>query len=183
MISRWGVKRVTHRGLYTYDRQLNRLAGLNNVKLLAGTAVCQGRGKIDASTRAKLPKTLLDNGSLLYLSGETTGFCAVYELKDARGNPTEDSFLFWGHNGPEKIADLFAGKDDDDAKAGRMAEHMVRDLGFDPHILPEVVRIGNRNLKAGQLSSSTTPHDWREGVPQRGRLIFIGDSIHAMTRQ
>ena len=120
---------------------------------------------------------------MLYLARGTAGFCAVYELKDAQGNLTDESFLFWSHNGPKSIVESFRVDDADQDKSDQIADLMTRELGFDPEILPNIVKTGSRNFKVGQLSSSQPPGDWRQGLAHRGRLIFIGDSIHAMTRR
>lgn len=145
--------------------------------------VIQGRCNISEDVYDQLPETLRQNGSIMFLTKEVTGFCAVYELesKGERGSPSE-SFLFWGINleaEERQAAERAAGND---ARADFVLEYL-RSRNCEEHGLPTIVNLGRHNVRCGAVSSSTPPVDWRKGNRSLGRIIFIGDSIHAMTRE
>ncbi|KAF2767995.1 hypothetical protein EJ03DRAFT_262084, partial [Teratosphaeria nubilosa] len=58
---------------------VNKLVGLNNKIKLQEWTLVQARGAIDSTVRAKLPRTLLDSGSVVALGGtKRSAFASVY---------------------------------------------------------------------------------------------------------
>lgn len=146
--------------------------------------VIQGRCSIPTNVYEQLPEVLLRNGSMLFLTKRVTGFCAVYEIKAAHDNEANDneSFLFWAIN--LEGAEIEKAKEmaSDDARV-RFTLDYLESARCEQDGLPKIVKLGNQNVRCGPVSSSSPPVNWRKGVESLGRIIFIGDSIHAMTRE
>jgi hypothetical protein len=153
---------------------------INNVSHIGERKHVQGRGPISRGDIQKLPAVLQSNGSILFLNGDFVGFAAVYESVKSATIPEDDSaFLFWSIQiAPEQNERV--------KKSPDMAEEtakLMEEAGFDSKGIPSIVRLGRNNVKMSAVSSSSEPSDWRGDKTALGRIILIGDSIHAMTRK
>lgn len=140
-----------------------------------------GRGPISHEVYDKLPEVLRENGALLAFGGTVEAFTAVYKTEpDASGK--DGSFLFWGINLSRDVNEFVSQQPDDESKHRVLMEAMARST-VHPDLLPQIVKYGNQNLKVTNATTSRKPGDWRKGNAALGRIIFIGDSIHPMTRE
>lgn len=156
--------------------------GINNVRAFGDLSTIQGRCQIDDTAYNALPAVLRNNGSILFFTQKAVGFCAVYEAFVDGKRSENESFLFWGVNlYSQEMQDLPRNAADTEL-CQALAEKLER-MGFDTHGIPAIVRAGRRNVKIGGLSSSSEPHNWRHDDVRLGRVILIGDSVHAMTRE
>jgi hypothetical protein len=152
--------------------------GINNTIKLERQGI-QGRGPITEETYGNLPAVLREHGSLLHFGGEINGFTAVYETR--RGDSTTGSFLFWGCTAPADVTQRISALPTDEIKHKALLEYLATTPAR-PDILPAIIANGLQNLKVAASTTSTQPGNWRAGKPALGRIIFIGDSIHPMTR-
>ncbi|OHF01525.1 hypothetical protein CORC01_03281 [Colletotrichum orchidophilum] len=165
--------------------QVNRQVGLKNkIKLQAQTLI-QSRGTISRSVRDKLPESLVQSGSVMFLGGtDATGFASVYEPKKDPGlGGTESYTLFWSILIPR------ARGDDLIEKAGsnpqKIVPHLIsylrNDLGYGEP-LPLIIQSATDYVRTGLVTSSVKPKtDWRNGVDKNSRVILLGDAVHPMT--
>lgn len=145
--------------------------------------VIQGRCAIPNDVYNQLPETLRQRGSIMFLTRGIAGFCAVYELKaqnDAESDDSE-SFLFWGLNLEGEEMNKARKLPDSESRVNFTLDHL-KSRGCEESGIPTIVKLGRQNVRCGPVSSSTPPVNWRKGDTSLGRIIFIGDSIHAMTR-
>lgn len=157
--------------------------GINNVKPVDDLPIIQGRCQINDSVYARLPALLRDNGSVLFFTQKCHGFCAVYDAYVDGKRSENESFLFWGIHLPDSVqATLPLGPEVSDKDKSTALADKFEQMGLHPDGIPTIIRCGDRNVKTGRISSSSEPGDWRAGNLQKGRVILIGDSIHAMTR-
>lgn len=159
---------------------INKALGLNNVTKLPEYPMLQARCTIDDASYARLPAVLRENGTTAFHEPDFRGFIAVYEAYQPSKALAASSFLFWAvilkPDFAQKLDAIPDGKD----KAALIAETM-ESTGYNPDDIPTIIRMGD-NVKMSSMSTSTKPTGWRKERPELGRTIFIGDSIHAMTR-
>jgi hypothetical protein len=164
-----------------YD-QVNQIFKIDN-KITMPKGVIQGRCNIPQDVYDQLPETLRHNGSMLYLTKDVSGFSAVYETKSqGKEDEPSGSFLFWGINLEGEEMEQAKKAKDEGSRVDFILEYL-RSRGCEESGLPTVVNLGRQNVRCGPVSSSTPPVNWRNGDASLGRVIFIGDSIHAMTRK
>jgi 2-polyprenyl-6-methoxyphenol hydroxylase-like FAD-dependent oxidoreductase len=170
--------------------RINQQAGIKNKVKLRGHTLIQARGTITDDVRARLPKSLLDCGSVLYLGGESiTGFASVYNHEELLEPKTdvcqqEDRHtLFWSVHIPatKGQAILEKGKDDKQLILELLTDYVRNDLGLGDN-LASVYASAPGNLRSGLVTSSFRPtFDWRAGCGANSRIILIGDALHPMT--
>lgn len=156
---------------------------INNVKPVDDLPIIQGRCQINDSVYARLPALLRKNGSVLFFTQKCHGFCAVYDAYVDGKRSENESFLFWAIHLPDAVqATLPLGPDTSDKEKSAALADKFEKMGLHPDGIPTIIRCGDRNVKTGRISSSSEPGNWRKGDLKKGRVILIGDSIHAMTR-
>ncbi|OAL42838.1 FAD/NAD(P)-binding domain-containing protein [Pyrenochaeta sp. DS3sAY3a] len=166
------------------NSQINRQVGLNNKVKLENWTLIQSRGVIDQSTRDKLPRSLLESGSVLFLGGsKTTGFVSVYDPKPELGTGGTESYtLFWSILVPSEYGKLMMAKAGDNVQdIMPLLVDYVRKQGYGES-LPFIMQSATEHLRTGLLTSSVKPtEDWRRGVASSARVILLGDAVHPMT--
>ena len=144
----------------------------------------QARGNISKETYEQLPAALKKQGALLGLGGDLSFFSATYQAAPDEKSNADDVFLFWGARLDDETMGEIKKLPNADAQCDRLQQEFVK-RGCSPEGLPVLPGVGRTNVKIGQLGAST-PLDapvWREGKQPLGRVIFVGDSIHAMSRR
>jgi salicylate hydroxylase len=163
---------------------INRQVGLNNKVKLEGWTLIQSRGVINQSTRDKLPKSLLEAGSVLFLGGlDTTGFASVYDPKPELGTGGTNSYtLFWSILVPSEHGKRMVAKAGDNIQdILPLLVDYLRKLGYG-EALPFILQSATEHLRIGLLTSSVKPkEDWRKGDASNARVILLGDAVHPMT--
>lgn len=168
------------------NSQVNRLVGLNNKVKLDNWTLIQARGSIDKSTRDRLPLSVLEAGSVLFLGGrKCTGFASVYNPQtDAGGLGTQTYTLFWSCLVPstEGKRMLKAGNDEADKVLPLLVDYLRNDLGYG-EALPFIMQASPEYFRTGLLTSSIKPTtDWREAASaSNARVVLLGDAVHPMT--
>lgn len=147
----------------------------------------QARGNISRETYEQLPATLKNKGTMMLMEHEVQSFSAIYSLTPQTSSDSASSgdyFLFWGVAlGDDTMRAIQALKTDEEKLNKAEEELLKRGCAYDG--LPVLPRVGRQNLKIGLLGASVPldgPH-WRNGDVALGRVIFIGDAIHAMSRK
>jgi len=165
--------------------QVNRQVGLNNKVKLKDWVLIQSRGVINKATRDKLPKSLLESGSVITMGGKTmSGYASVYASNpDSGAAENEEYTLFWSAVVPTAQGEQLLERADHDPKkvVPIFADYLRDELGYG-EILPFIVRSATDLPRTGVVSSSLKPKgDWRQGVDQNARIILLGDALHPMT--
>jgi 2-polyprenyl-6-methoxyphenol hydroxylase-like FAD-dependent oxidoreductase len=163
--------------------QVNRQVGLNNKVKLKDWVLIQSRGIIDKATRDKLPRTLLESGSVITMGGKAmSGYASVY-ASNPNAADGEEHILFWSAVVPTAQGEQLLARADNDPKkvVPIFADYLRDELGYGD-ILPFIVRSATDLPRTGVVSSSLRPKgDWRQGVDQNARIILLGDALHPMT--
>jgi salicylate hydroxylase len=161
--------------------QVNRQVGLNNKIKLKEWILIQSRGSIDKATRDKLPRSLLECGSVLTMGGkEMSGYASVY----ARGKDGKDEYtLFWSAVVPTARGEQLLAKAGNDPQkvVPLFADYLQDELGYG-EMLPFIVRSATDLPRTGIVSSSVRPKgDWRRSDVRNSRVVLLGDAVHPMT--
>ncbi|GIZ45814.1 hypothetical protein CKM354_000896500 [Cercospora kikuchii] len=167
------------------NSRINRQVGLNNKVKLENWTLIQSRAGIDRSVRDKLPKSLIDSGSVLFLGGRhASGFASVYDPKaDLGTGGTETYTLFWSILVPSVRGKqmLQQANDDPQKVLPYLLDYLRQDLGYEG-ALPFIMESATEHLRTGLLTSSVKPKtSWRNNDPRHGRVILLGDAVHPMT--
>jgi salicylate hydroxylase len=166
------------------NSQINRQVGLNNKVKLENWTLIQSRGVIDQATRNKLPRSVLEAGSVLFLGGrKSTGFVSVYDPKPELGTGGTESYtLFWSILVPSEHGKRMIAKAGDNVQdIMPLLVDYVRSLGYG-EALPFIMQSATEHLRTGLLTSSFKPEeDWRKGDASNARVILLGDAVHPMT--
>ncbi|KXT08507.1 hypothetical protein AC579_9217 [Pseudocercospora musae] len=165
--------------------KVNRQVGLNNKVKLDGWHLFQSRQIINKDVRSRLPKSLLDCGSVLFLGGlKASGFASVYDTKvDTTGSENDTSTLFWaclvpGERGKEWLK---RSHNDPQRALTYLIEYLREELGYGES-LPFIMKSATEHLREGLVTSSVKPlKDWRNGEARHARIILLGDAVHPMT--
>ncbi|KAF2650001.1 FAD/NAD(P)-binding domain-containing protein [Lophiostoma macrostomum CBS 122681] len=163
---------------------INRQVGLKNKVKLEHWTLIQSRGVIDKSTRDKLPTSVLEAGSVLFLGGrESTGFVSVYDPKPELGTGGSESYtLFWSCLVPSEHGKKMIAKVGENVQdiLPLLADYL-RSLGYG-ETLAFITQAATQHLRTGLLTSSIQPkEDWRKGDVSNARVILLGDAVHPMT--
>lgn len=163
---------------------INRQVGLNNKVKLENWTLIQSRGMIDPSTRERLPRSIREGGSVLFLGGrKASGFASVYDPKVKSGSSSAELYsLFWSILIPSEHGKQWI------AKAGDNVQNIlpllvdyIRSLGYG-EALPFIMESATEHLRTGLLTSSIEPKEnWREKDANNMRVILLGDAVHPMT--
>ncbi|KAH9840519.1 flavoprotein monooxygenase, partial [Teratosphaeria destructans] len=161
---------------------VNGLVGLNNKIKLQEWTLVQAGGGIDAATRAKLPRTLLDSGSVVALGGRKgSAFASVYDPQNEVG--TETYTLFWSVQVPSSYGEKMVEQAGGDAAGliSLLSRYLRTSVGCN-EALPSIMQAATQHLRVGRLTSSVEPEtSWRDRDARNGRVILIGDAVHPMT--
>lgn len=172
------------------NSRINRQAGLNNKIKLKSWTLIQSRGPIDKSIFDKLPRSLLTQGSNLYLAGTSySGYAAVYqdsllETKMTMAEEEREFQLFWSALVPKDIGDSIIEKSGNDKRrmVKLLCEYLVNTLQYEDDGLPFIFENALDHVRTGAVTSSYQPtSDWRQGKSANARIIIMGDAMHPMT--
>ena len=165
--------------------QVNQQIGLNNKVKLQDLTLIQSRATISESLRDKLPSSLIESGSVMFLGGnEATGFASIYDPKMGIVTGGTGSFtLFWSLLMPRARGEQILAQAGNDPQKipPYLVEHIRNNLGYGD-ALPLVIESATEYLRTGLVTSSVKPEtDWREGIDKNSRVILLGDAVHPMT--
>lgn len=166
-------------------QQCNHIFGIDNLTKLDHLSM-QARGNISRETYEQLPDTLKRRGTMMLMEGDLQSFSAIYKLSpktSSSSTPADDYFLFWGIALGDETMRALQALTTDDEKLDQAEKELIR-RGCSPDGLPMLPRVGRQNLKIGLLGSSVPLQGahWRKTESALGRVVFIGDAIHAMSR-
>ena len=166
------------------NSQINRQVGLNNKVKLENWTLIQSRAEIEQSVRDRLPKSLIDAGSVMFLGGHNlSGFASIYDPKPDLGTSgTQTYTLFWSMVVPsERGKQMLQQAGDDVQKVLPPLIKYLREMSCGDS-LPFIMESATENLRTGLLTSSVKPHtNWRKNEEINARVILIGDAVHPMT--
>ena len=165
------------------NSSINRQVGLNNKVKLENWTLIQSRGMIDTRTREKLPSSVLNAGSVLFLGGRNaSGFVSVYDPQPGAQPDTEMYTLFWSILVPSDHGKQMIAKAGDNVQdVLPLLVNYLRNLGYGES-LPLIIQSATEHLRTGLLTSSVVPKDnWRERDANNARVILLGDAVHPMT--
>lgn len=171
------------------NSQINRQVGLNNKIKLDQWTLIQSRGTIHNSVRDRLPRAVLEEGSVLYLGGrKCSGFASVYNPQtEPEGAPdSQTCTLFWTLLLPSVHGKriLQEGNNEGAKVLPLLENHLRNDLGYGSS-LPFIMKSATEHFRTGQLTSSIKPKtNWRKipgTTPGNARVILLGDAVHPMT--
>ena len=160
--------------------QLNKIYGINNLMKFTSNTSVAGRGNISEEDYQKMPEVFRKHGSMMFKRNDCDGWFSIYQNTSSGAKP----FLMWGFGmpgteGEKKMGTITAAKTDQE-KCDAAVKTLL-EFGCKPEGLPAIVRHGPNGVRHGGMTTSRPPGDWRKGDAALGRVIFIGDAIHAMT--
>lgn len=162
------------------NSRINAQVGLQNKVKIQDLTLFQSQFILSPEQQVKLPRSLIDEKSLIILGGERwTGFASIYRISDT------ETQLFWAGLLPSTTGDalLEGNASINPVKlTARLKEYLLEEAGCDPAGLPTLIGDGQERIRTGKVTSSRKPtSDWRRGEQSLSRIILLGDSIHPMT--